>query len=75
MPHKQVKRDTSQLHGVPQFATGHMTRKGEIVVHRVLVTCLGAHALAVAEFVADHSQLQYFTHQEDNDHTQLLSKI
>ena len=49
MPHNQVKRDTSQLHGVPRFATGHVTGK---VVHRVPVTSLGAYASAAAEFVA-----------------------
>jgi hypothetical protein len=29
------------------------------VVHRVLVTCLGAYGSAAAEFVADHSRLPY----------------
>jgi hypothetical protein len=59
VPHNQVKRDTSQLHGVPQFATGHMTGKGKTMVHWVPVTSLGAYALAAAEFVADHSRFPY----------------
>jgi hypothetical protein len=59
VPHNQVKRDTSQLHGVPRFVTGHVTGNGETMVHRVPVTCLGAYASAAAEFVADHSRLQY----------------